>query len=418
MGLDMTATGPSRILTLDAVRGIAVMGILLMNIVSFAMPDAAYVHPLALPPVSDGDLVAWGINQLLFEGRMRGLFALLFGASTLLVMARADAAGGSPVATHLRRMAVLALFGAAHFLLLWEGDILLHYAILGMVLWLARDWPVDKLVRAAVIALSLHSLYWSFQIGGALMFQAMATGPDATPQMVAGYRTMLAGFPGPGSPAIVRDLAIYTGDYAGIVEHRLSDKLWTPWELLKVLGGESLGYMLIGMALMKSGLFTGEWPRAAVRRVMVVAYAVSLPLLALLTCWTVASGFDRIVIMGNFIAWAVPLRVLCALGHVALAVLLVQRFAASALVARIAAAGRMAFTNYLATSAVMTTIFYGYGLGLYGSVGRAELYWFVAAMWAAMLLWSRPWLDRFRYGPLEWLWRSLARGRIEALRRS
>ena len=122
--------------------------------------------------------------------------------------------------------------------------------------------------------------------------------------------------------------------------------------------------------------------------------------------------------MGNFLGWSIPARVVCTVGHAALAVLLVERFAGTALVARIAAAGRMAFTNYLMTSIVMTTIFYGYGLGLFGHVARAEVYLFVLGMWTLMLAWSKPWLDRFVYGPFEWLWRSLSRGELQPMMRS
>jgi uncharacterized protein len=414
----MASTGTERFTTLDATRGIAVMGILLINIISFSMPEAAYVNPRAWGGTGPVDLAAWTINQLFFEGRMRGLFALLFGASAMLVMARAADAGANPVTTHLRRMAVLALFGAAHCYLIWDGDILLHYAILGCVIWLVRDWPVKALVQAAIIVLAMHTLWWGWQMGGALYFQSVATAPGAAPRIVAEYQAMLRSFPGPDTPAIARHLAVYRGDYASIVEYRTTHGLFTPWSLLKVLGGESLGYMLLGMALMKSGLFTGGWDRARIRRMMIWGYAISLPAIALFTWWAFASGFDPVVLLGTFLAWSIPFRVLSTLAHVALAVLLIERFAGSAIVARIAATGRMAFTNYLATSVVMTTIFYGYGLGLYGHVGRAEVYLFVFAMWALMLAWSKPWLNRFAYGPLEWLWRSMARGRLQPMRRN
>ena len=104
-------------------------------------------------------------------------------------------------------------------------------------------------------------------------------------------------------------------------------------------------------------------------------------------------------------------------GWAALIMLLIKTRASDAARARLAATGRMAFTNYLTTSIVMTTIFYGYGLGLFGSVGRLPLYLFCFGMWAAMLLWSKPWLDRYQYGPLEWLWRSLSRGRFQPMKR-
>jgi uncharacterized protein len=114
----------------------------------------------------------------------------------------------------------------------------------------------------------------------------------------------------------------------------------------------------------------------------------------------------------------IPFDVVATVGWAALIMLLIRTAASDAMRARLAATGRMAFTNYLATSIVMTTIFYGYGFGLFGGVSRAALYLFCLGMWAAMLLWSKPWLDRFHYGPFEWLWRSLARWSPQPMRKA
>lgn len=414
----MATAATERFATLDATRGVAVMGILLINIISFSMPEQAYVTPRAWGGLDLPDIVVWTINQLFFEGRMRGLFALLFGASAMLVMARAEAKAEGAAGVHLRRMAVLAMFGLAHCYLVWEGDVLFHYAVLGCLLLLVRGWSVKALVRAAIVLFVLHTLYWGFQFAGALYFQSIATAPDASGEMVRQYQAMMQGFPGPDSPAIARDLAAYRGDYATVLDYRLEHRATIPIQLLFILGGETLGYMLLGMALMKSGLFTGGWDPARVRRFMRICYAVSLPAMAAITVWQIASGFNAIVLMGVFLSWSIPFRVVMTLAHAALIVLLVTRFGESAVVARIAAAGRMAFTNYLMTSILMTTVFYGYGLGLFGHVGRAEVYLFVFAMWALMLAWSKPWLDRFVYGPFEWAWRSLARLRLQPMRRT
>lgn len=407
-----------RFATLDATRGVAVMGILLINIISFSMPEQAYISPLAWGGTGPADIAAWAVNQLFFEGRMRGLFALLFGASAMLVMTRANAGDHGAASVHLRRMGTLALFGLAHCYLVWEGDVLFHYAVLGCLLLVVRNWSAGALIRAAILLLALHALYWSVQFAGALHFQTIATAPDAAADTVRQYRAMMAGFPGPDNPTIVRDLAAYRGDYATVLDYRLDHRAAIPIQLLFILGGETLGYMLIGMALMKIGLFTDGWDRARIRRLMIICYAISLPAMAALTVWQRASGFDSIVLMGVFLGWSIPFRVLMTLAHAALIVLLVTHFADRPVVARVAAVGRMAFTNYLMTSIVMTTIFYGYGLGLFGHVGRADVYLFVIGMWALMLLWSKPWLDRFAYGPFEWLWRSMARGKIQPMRRN
>lgn len=407
-----------RHVTLDAMRGLAVMGILLINIIAFSMPGDAYINPQAWGGWGAADRIVWTINQLLFEGRMRGLFALLFGASMLLVMQRAHDAGRSPVAVHLRRMAVLLLFGIAHFTLVWDGDILVHYAVLGCVLWLARGWPVGRLVAVAALVLLVHTLIYCMMFGGALAMQQIALAPGASAETAAQFRTMTADFPHPGSANVREQIEVFRGGYGAIVRFRTGEHGDIPLKLLTFVGGETIGYMLLGMALMKSGFFTGGWSRTALLRLTAWGYGIGLPAIALMTWWAFASGFDPIVLMGNFLAWSVPFRVAVALGHAGLAVLLIQRAVQSAWVARIAATGRMAFTNYLMTSIVMTTIFYGYGLGLFGHVGRAEVYLFVTAMWAAMLGWSRPWLARFNHGPFEWVWRALARWELPQWRRN
>jgi uncharacterized protein len=130
-----------------------------------------------------------------------------------------------------------------------------------------------------------------------------------------------------------------------------------------------------------------------------------------------STGFDLLDTMNAALAWTVPGRLLMTIGYASALVLLIQRFGHSGFIARVVAAGRAAFTNYLGTSIAMTTIFYGYGLGLFGEVGRAELYLFVIGAWIVMLLWSKPWLTRYRYGPFEWLWRSLARRQLQPMRR-
>ncbi len=380
------------------------MGILLLNIVSFAMPGDAYINPLAWGSGRPVDLAVWAINQLLFEGRMRGLLALLFGAGVILGAARAE----HRLRRHTARMAVLALFGLAHGYLVWNGDILLHYAILGCLLPIAWDWSAGRLARAGIIVLLVFSALLSLQFAGLLGLQAAATAPDAPASLVASYRAMLATFPQPGSAVAAADLAAYRGDWLTITDYRVTVRGSTPLRLLELAGGETLGYMLIGMALARAGMLTGGWSERGLRRMMVWGYGIGLPVIAGLTIWAFASRFDPIVLMGNFLAWSISFRAATALAHLALVLWLARRFANRPIVRRIAAVGRMAFTHYLLTSLVMTTIFYGYGLALFGRVGRAELYLFVAGMWAIMLTVSPWWLARFGIGPLERLWRLLA----------
>ncbi|MEA1071934.1 DUF418 domain-containing protein [Sphingomonas sp. LY160] len=395
---------PQRIQSLDVVRGVAVMGILGMNILAFALPYPATINPAAYGGDSGADLIAWFATFVLVEGKMRALFSILFGASTLLVIDRAEASGRNPVAVHFARMAVLLLFGLAHFYLVWFGDILTLYALSGMIIVWARHWSPLALAVAGVASLTVYTL----MLGG-LALAAMSG--DAT------MLSWIQNDAGANSPRIAAELVSYARPWTDITNTRLTDDATYPIDSFLTSGWEAVGLMLIGMALFKSGMFTGGWPRARLLRWAIACLAIAIPPLLWLAWSQVASGFDTLTVFGAAIPWSQPFDIVLAIGFAALLVLWSGSRSLPALKARVAAAGRMAFTNYLATSLVMTTIFYGYGLGLFGQVGRANLWWFVAAMCLAMLAWSKPWLDQFHYGPLEWLWRSMSRGALQPLRR-
>jgi uncharacterized protein len=182
-------------------------------------------------------------------------------------------------------------------------------------------------------------------------------------------------------------------------------------------GLETVGLMLIGMALFRSEFLTGDRETAYYRKWAIRSALIALPPLAFLAWWQISADFDAIRVFLAFLALSTPFDVLMAVGWAAAIIWWVKAGPMPALKARIAAAGRMAFTNYLATSVVMTSIFYGYGGNLFGEVQRATLWLFVLGMWALILLWSKPWLDRFHYGPMEYLWRSLSRMQLQPLRK-
>ncbi|WP_114954155.1 DUF418 domain-containing protein [Sphingosinicella terrae] len=408
------ATEPApRIASLDIVRGVAVMGILAMNIVAFAMPFQAYMDPTAYGLEGAADFWSWVFSFVFVDGRMRGLFSFLFGASTLLVIERAEAAGVSPAAAHYRRMLWLLLFGLAHFYFIWFGDILAGYALVGLVLYLFRDQSVRGLVALGLGLVAIQTLVFLLLAGSISMLAQAAAAPVPDPEMVRQWQALERDFGG-SAPAISQNLALHQGSWSGLVANRIGERGIEPFTGVLMFGWETLGYMLLGMAALKSGFFKGEWSLAAYRRVALGGLAFGVPAYALLAWLAVRSGFDIPSIFLIEMAATTPFRPVMVVAYAALIILLSRR--GGALVERIAAAGRAAFTNYLGTSLIMTTIFYGYGFGLYGTMSRIQLWIPVVALWALMLLWSKPWLDRFRYGPFEWLWRSLARWRLEPMR--
>jgi uncharacterized protein len=405
-----------RLIALDALRGIAVMGILLMNVTGFAMPPAAYLNPAAYGGAQGADLAVWAVGFVLVDGKMRALFSMLFGASMLLVIARAEQAGRDGATVHFRRMGWLFAIGLVHAYLIWAGDILVPYAIVGSVAYFYVERSVRQQVTLALILSVGQWLLLGSLLSGLAGVRDAAMAAHAGLPAIAEWRGIADQIGVPSDAAIDRVLGIYQGDYGGIVHDRLGN--WpTPFLQLIDIGPETLALMLLGMAGLRSGFLTGEWSRTAYIRIASVCYVVALPALALIAAGTVRSGFEDIATLQAADLYAAPFRPMVMFGHVSVAILWMSRAGPSRSVARLSAVGRAAFSNYLGSSLVMTTIFYGYGLGWYGRMDRAELYWLIPPMWLAMLLWSKPWLDRFQYGPLEWLWRSLVNGAPQPMRR-
>lgn len=410
---EISETKPDRLITLDALRGFAVMGILAMNIVAFAMPEMAYVSPKAYGGETPSDIAAWALGFLLFDGKMRGLFSILFGASMLLIIDRAEASGQSPRSVHYRRMAWLAVFGLCHYFFIWWGDILFLYAAVGCIAFRFRRWESRRLIKWAIGLFTLGTVLTSLFFGAQLAVASAADDP-ASSMAEAGreVRAEYAKIDG----EVPEELALYRGPYRPILDERLGSAA-NPFVGVLMTMLETLPLMMLGMALFRNGFLTGAWTAADYRRTALLWLPPGV-LLTLLVGWLQwRAGFDYLIAVNAFMAWAGPGRLMMTIAYAALIVMLIQRASASPWVARVAATGRAAFSNYLGTSIVMTTIFYGYGLGLFGDVDRWTLYLFCIGMWAVMLLWSKPWLDRFRYGPFEWLWRSLARGSLQPMRR-
>ena len=239
--------------------------------------------------------------------------------------------------------------------------------------------------------------------------------PDgrATPADAAVWNGFAAAFGVPERSAVVREIAAMRGSFGEAVAWRWQHAP-SPLTLLPVVAPDTLGAMLLGMAGLRSGFVTGRWSRAAYARVALACLPLSLIGYAAIGWHTMATGFDQRWVYTGSLVLSLPLRMIGYTGYAALIVLLSR--SSGAWSARIVAVGRMAFSNYLGTTLLMDLLFNGWGLGQFGAISRAWLYALVPPVWAVMLIWSPAWLARYRYGPLEWVWRSLVRGRAVALR--
>jgi len=426
-----TSAGPieagKRIVSLDRLRGVAILGILVMNIYAFAMPFVAYTNPLRLGGTEPWNLGTWIFTHLLFDQKFISIFALLFGAGLVLMTSRAEARGNKPGRIYVRRQLWLMVIGAAHGYLLWGGDILFLYALIGMLAYLFRKRQPRTLIIIACLLLPVTLL---INVGNTSQVEKMiaeAAAAEASlergeeldneqQQLLKDWAVQRA-FMMPTDEDMQADLDAYRGTYSEVVAYRAPVVAMMQVFLPIAYGIWRVGaLMLIGMAMMKLGILTAERSAGFYTRLMLTGYLLGLPLAAFSAWDLFAHEFDPLYVMRiggitNYIG-----SLLVAFGHIGLVMLITKTGALQRVMERFAAVGRMALTNYLMHSVVLTPVFYGYGLGLYGSVPRAWQMVFVVGVVGFQLWFSPWWLARFRFGPVEWLWRSATYWQLQPMR--
>lgn len=387
-----------RIVSLDVLRGVAVLGILVLNIQAFAMISGAYMNPTAYGSLDGANGWVWRLSHVLGDQKFISIFSMLFGAGVVLMTTKADATGRGAARLHYRRMGWLILFGLLHAHLLWYGDILYTYGVCGLVLYLLRRLPPWVLFTLALVCLAVASginmmFGWSMQFWGdegVRQFSDEAWLP--VPELVQA------------------ELDAYRGGWLEQMSKRVPMAFFFQTFLL-TLGGIGLkagAMMLTGMGLYKLGVLSAA---RSVRTYLVLAavgLGVGLPIVEFGVRQHFAHGWDVrysffFGVQYNF--WA---SALVAIGYVGVVMLVVKLGVLRPLTRALAAVGRMALTNYFMQTIICTTIFYGHGFGQFGRFERVEQIGVVAAVCAAQLAWSPVWLRYFRSGPFEWLWRSLS----------
>jgi uncharacterized protein len=380
-----------------------VLGILAINIAGFAGPSTGTLTPNLPQRVGFANEAAWAFGFVLFEGKMRALFAILFGAGIALFCESTDRLGGFGELLQVRRLSWLMLFGMLHYLLLWWGDILFVYALCGMGALLLRRLPTGALLSLAftiAVAGSLRGVLADMPLVDAEEAMRLGTATQAQRQDVLA-RLDLYWDEG------ARETALYAQGFLQIAMTKLRED---PFWLVVMTGStftEVLPLMLLGVVLERHGFFAEAWPRSRLIAAGALASAAGLVMTLAALDWAWPRHFPPIAMSMLLSAGLIVPHAITAFGYAALLVLAAPPLARTAPGRRLIAAGRMAFSNYIGTSIVMTAIFYSWGLGLFGTIRPAGQWLFVALGWALMLGWSKPWLDRYRRGPLEWLWRSL-----------
>lgn len=403
---------------IDMLRGVAVLGILVMNIYGFAMSFTAYSNPLADGGTESWNIGTWIFTHLFFDQKFMTIFSLLFGAGLIMMHERAESRGVRYGKVWYRRNFWLLLIGATHGYLIWMGDILFHYALVGMLIYLFRNRSPRALITIGILLLTVAPLLNT--AGGFYMQKLRVTVVEIEQLQDAGQVLTeeqesaleewqgMSAFLGDPMEQVAKDNEGYLGSYPEVVEYRLPTVIMMQTQAtLAFILWRVGGLMLIGMALMKLGIISGERDASVYRRMMVFGYGIGLPIVTY-SAWNLAQHqWDamwafRIGMLPNYIG-----SILVAFGHIGLVMYIIKSGKIRNTMQRFSAVGRMAFSNYLMHSLILTTIFYGYGLGLYGRIPRIWQMGFVVAVIGFQLWLSPIWLKHFRFGPAEWLWRSL-----------
>ena len=426
------ASGQERKVALDTLRGVAVLGILLMNIVGAGM-GMAYDNPTIYGGAEGANLAAWVINALFFEGTMRGLFSLMFGAGVILMTSRAEARGGGiEVADiYFRRNLWLLLFGIIHgWLLLWPGDILYNYAICGLFLFAFRNLKPRTLIILGVLVLASMLPKAAYEHMGTVQAWENAqvaletqAGLSEGEELSEEHQESLDAWQEieddvyPTQEEIQEQIDLVHGTYFDNIEANADLVIWFQssgfymWTFF-----DSMGMMLIGMALLKLGVLTGDRSTRFYLGMIVIGYGIGLLVNAYEIKVLLDSNFG--ILEGGRANFSYDFgRVAITMGHVGFWMLICTKGWFAFLLDRLAAVGRMALTNYIMQSVIAAFIFTGIGLGLYGMLERHQLYYVVGGIWLFQLIVSPIWMRHFRFGPLEWLWRSLTYKQKQAMRR-
>lgn len=419
------APAARRIEALDFVRGVALCGILLMNITAFGLPDA-YASPVNSGGATGANLWAWIVTEVGFEGTQRALFSMLFGASVILLTARLEAAGRPDAADiYFRRNLWLIGFGFVNaFLFLWYGDILYAYGVTALFVYAFRKMAPKWLLAIGVGTLILGALWNAYDNkvlrdrheAYAAVAQARAGGARLSEEQqsaIAAWEEARSEFK--STPEELADAvqARTSGYRVAFVRTARINGFVQSWFLYRYFF-DIFGMMLIGMALYRLGVLTLDRPARLYWGMLAAGYGIGLAVNIVETRWVMDHGFSALSFGQARISYDLG-RLAMTIGHLGALLLFVRSGALGWLRRAFAAVGQMAVTNYLAHSVLCGSFFIG--LGYYGRLERYQLYYVVLAIWIAQLILSPLWLKHYRFGPVEWLWRTLTYMKRQPMRR-
>ncbi|MFZ4543754.1 MAG: DUF418 domain-containing protein [Saprospiraceae bacterium] len=419
-----------RINSVDVIRGVSLLGILLMNIVGFGLYKA-YMDPTNSGGSTGWNLNVWWITNMFFEGTMRGMFSMLFGAGVVLFTSKAiESSNGVDVTdTYFRRLLWQLLFGIIHaYLLLWSGEILYAYAIVGMFVYSFRKVEPRNLiigssfifVLATCVTISdYYSVKNTFEKSAAAKIKknsGQTLSADETKDISKWDEKLAEEKVTPEQ--FNKEIAALNKGYWSIVAHKAPENQFMQTIFFYRLNFlDIFAMMLMGIAFLRNGILTASRSRQFYWIMVVIGYSVGLTTNYFEVSHIIANNFDVVAYYFTYRTYHLG-RIFTTLGHIALIMLFVRSGWLPLLQRALAAVGQMAFTNYIMTSVICNFYFLGYGFAMFGKLQRFELYYVVFSVWTFQLIASPIWLNYFRFGPLEWGWRSLTYWKLQPFKKT
>ncbi len=416
-----------RIQSLDVMRGIVLFGILLMNINGMGLYHA-YSDPTVSGGATGWDLYTWITTNMFFEGTMRALFSLLFGVGMFVLLDRLEKKGAGINAANIyfRRLTWMLVFGLIHgYLLLWVGEILFDYALMGFLVFSFRNMAPKKLIMIAAFLFAAGSVWTYFEYKADVKYSEQVTQANA--------------FKAEGKP-LTKELKKADERWQRRVEERLpasvdeynSNMHKGYFHVVGFLAPKNTSYnqedpyrydvfdvlsmMLLGIALFKLNVLSAAKSYRFYIVMALIGYSIGLTVNYYEVTTIINSNFSFLAYSKTNLTYDAG-RVPIAMGHIAAIMLLCKLPILQWLKSRLAAVGKMALTNYFSHSIVSLFFFTGAGLGMFGKLHRYELLYVVFSIWIFQLIVSPIWLKYFQFGPAEWLWRSLSYQKMYAFKK-
>jgi uncharacterized protein len=398
-------TVSERIISLDILRGFAILGILIMNIQSFSMIYSAYFNPTAYGDFTGINKLVWIISHIVADSKFMTIFSILFGAGTVLFTERLKAKGIKSLNVHYRRAFWLLIIGLLHAYLLWYGDILTAYAVSSLWIVLLRKKKPKTLIIVGLILILVVTLFYLFS---AFSIPYM---PEESRQGI--METWL-----PSAKAVTREISIYSGSYLGQMEIRIPEAIkMQTFVYFIFVGWRTSGLMLIGMALYKMGILSAQKSKQYYIKMIIIGLVLGYLLIGfgLYKHFEHNFSMEYSLFLGyQFNYWG---SILVSLGYIGLIMFLIKSFKKGWLANSLQAVGQTALSNYLIQTIIATSIFYGHGFALFGKVDRWQQIIIVFGIWILQMIISPIWIKKFKFGPFEWLWRSLTYWKFQPMKR-